>query len=142
MRLEKKFDVEQPADLAARIASQEETLVRLFPDSETEIVERSEARRTTRTRYRALGREGVATFHFSFLPDGTVEFEKVCDGNVWRELSGRVTFESRGSGTRVKLRMDGRTKTLVPELAIRGPMRDQIDQMSDALRECIESGET
>ena len=35
--------------------------------------------------------------------------------------------------------MDGATKALVPELTIRGPMKDQIQQMAAALRERIES---
>jgi hypothetical protein len=141
MRLEKKFVVDRPSDVAAQIAAREQTLVALFPDSETEIIESSETRRTTRTRYRALGREGIATFHFTYLTDGTLEFEKVCDGNVWRALTGRVSFQARGKRTRVTLEMQGRTKAFVPELAIRGPMQQQIEQMSDSLRKCIESEE-
>ena len=76
--------------------------------------------------YRALGREGEATFHFSFLLDGGMRFEKVCDGRVWRELKGTVSFEERGEKTRVKIAMDGRTKPLVPEFAIRGQMQEQL----------------
>ena len=141
MRLQKQFDVGQPPDVAARIAGSDDTLQQLFSDSKTEIVERSDNRRTTQTRYRALGKEGIATFHFVSLPEGSIAFEKVCDGNVWRELSGKVTFAKRGNSTRVTLQMMGRTKTLVPELAIRGPMQEQIDQMASALRACIEAGE-
>ena len=89
----------------------------------------------------ALGREGVATFHFRFFSDGTVAFEKLCDGNVWRELSGQVMFSRRGTGAEVTIAMTGHTKTLVPELAIHGPMRKQIDQMAEALRECIENAD-
>lgn len=141
MRLQKQFDVSQPPDVAARIAGCDATLQQLFSDSETEIVARSDNRRTTRTHYRALGREGVATFQFVSLPEGSIAFEKVCDGNVWRELSGKLTFVKRGGGTRVTLEMIGRTKRLVPELAIRGPMREQIDTMAAALRTCIDKGE-
>lgn len=141
MRLEKQFDVRRTPDAAARIASREATLLGLFAGSETEIVARDGSRRTTRTHYTALGREGVATFHFDFQPDGTVEFSKVCDGNVWKELSGKVTFQKRGNGARVKLQMNGKTKTLVPELAIRAPMREQMEQMAAALRECIDAAD-
>ncbi len=141
MRLSKSFDVRQPADMAARIAASDETLTQLFADSKTEIVERDGNRRTAQTHYTALGREGVATFHFTIQPDLSIEFEKVCDGNIWRKLQGVVSFCKRGSGTRVSLEMDGRTKTLVPEIAIRAPMKEQLDQMSQALRECIAKGE-
>jgi hypothetical protein len=126
--------------VVSRIATLDETLLGLFSDAKTEIVAREGRRRTTRTHYQALGREGVATFHFDFLPEGTIEFEKVCDGNVWQELVGAVSFRELGEGTRVTLRMDGRTKTFVPEFAIRGEMRKQIDQMASALQACIEAG--
>jgi hypothetical protein len=142
MRLEKNFEVDRPTDFASRIASRDETLVSLFADAKTEIVEREGNRRITRTHYNALGREGVATFHFHFLPDGRISFEKICDGNVWQELSGNVSFEKRGNGTQVTLKMIGRTKALVPEFAIRAPMRDQIEQMASSLRACIEAAET
>lgn len=142
MRLEKSFEVDRPPKFASRIASLDETLLSLFTDSETEIVERDGNRRTTRTRYNALGREGVATFHFHTLSDGRISFEKVCDGNIWQELSGTVLFEKRGGGTQVTLKMIGRTKALVPEFAIRSPMRDQIEQMASSLRACIETAET
>jgi len=142
MRLEKSFEVDRPPDFTARIAARDETLVSLFADAKTEIVEHDGDRRTTQTHYNALGREGVATFHFHSLPDGRISFEKVCDGNVWQELSGIVSFAKRGNGTQVTLKMVGRTKTLVPEFAIRGPMRDQIEQMASSLRVCIEDAET
>jgi hypothetical protein len=141
VRLEKNFEVDRRPDFASRIAVRDETLISLFTDAKTEIVEREGNRRTTRTHYQALGREGVATFHFDFLPDGHISFEKVCDGNVWQELSGTVSFEKRGKGTQVTLKMVGRTKTLVPEFAIRAPMRDQIEQMASSLRACIEAAE-
>jgi hypothetical protein len=127
--------------VAARIASRDETLLELFPDSTTEIVARDGNRRTTRTRYQALGKEGVATFHFDLSPDGAIGFEKVCDGNVWQELVGTVSFRGHGRGTEVMLRMDGRTKAFIPEFAIRGEMQNQIEQMASALRACIEAGD-
>ncbi len=141
MRLEKNFEVDRLPDFASRIASQDETLLSLFADAKTEIVEREGNRRTTRTHYRALGKEGVATFHFHSLPDGRISFEKICDGNVWKELSGTVSFEKRGDGTQVTLKMIGRTKGLVPEFAIRVPMRNQIEQMASSLRSCIEAAD-
>ncbi len=141
MRLEKKFDVDRPPDFTFRIATRDETLMSLFADAKTEIVERECNRRTTRTHYHALGREGVATFHFHFLPDDRISFEKVCDGRVWQELSGAVLFAKRGNGTQVTLEMVGRTKALVPEFAIRVPMRDQIEQMASSLKACIDAAE-
>ena len=139
MRLAKQFAVDAPRDDAVEVASRDDTLIGLFPDAQTEIVESAGDRKTTRTRYRALGREGVATFHFHFLLDGNVRFEKVCDGRVWRELRGQMTFEERGRKTDVRVEMEGKTKPFVPELAIRQPLREQLEQMATALREKIEA---
>lgn len=138
MHLEKQFDVHRPRGEAAEIAAQEETLLGLFPEARTEIVERTPTRRTARTHYTALGRSGTATFHFTYRDDGDVEFEKVCDGNVWRELKGRLSFQARGDATRVRIAMDGRTRPLVPEFTIKGAMRDQIEEMAAALRDQLE----
>ena len=138
MHLEKQFEVKRPREEAVAIAARDETLLGLFPDTKTEIVASQGQRRTTRTTYTALGREGTATFHFDFRADGNVDFEKVCDGNVWRELRGTLTFHRRTGSTRVRIEMDGRTKALVPEFTIKGAMRDQIDQMARALRERLE----
>ncbi len=139
MQLKKTFDVKQSRDDAVRVLEQDDTLTSLFPDSETRIVEKKGDRKTTVSRYRALGREGEATFHFDFLMDGSVRFEKVCDGRVWRELRGEVAFEERGQGTRVSIGMEGRTKGFVPEFTIKGPMQEQIEQMAKALKRRIES---
>jgi hypothetical protein len=138
MHLEKQFEVKRPREEAVAITARDETLLGLFPDTKTEIIESSGRRRTARTTYTALGREGTATFHFDFRADGNVDFEKVCDGNVWRELRGTLTFHGRTGSTRVRIEMDGRTKALVPEFTIKGAMRDQIDQMARALRERLE----
>ena len=138
MHLEKSFDVKQERDLAVAATATEDAILTLFSGAKTQIVARDGDRVTLRTHYTALGREGEATFHFSFLPDGGVSFEKVCDGNVWRRLCGTVSFQKRGGGTRVRIEMDGSTKALVPEFTIRGPMKDQIQQMAAALRERIE----
>ena len=140
MHLEKEFDVRQPREVTSEIAGRDETLISLFPDTRTEIVERDGNRRTARSHYTALGRSGTATFHFTTLEDGNVEFEKVCDGNVWRELKGRLSFRERGDRTRVRLSLDGRTKPLVPEFTIKGTLRDQIEEMAGALRRTLERG--
>lgn len=138
MHLEKRFEVHCPRDRAVEVAARDDTLVGLFPDTETELIESTRDRKTTQTHYTALGREGVATFHFSLLMDGNIRFEKVCDGRVWRELRGAVTFEEDGDDTVVRIEMDGRTKTFVPELAIRGPLQDQIEEMAAALQRRLE----
>jgi hypothetical protein len=137
MHLEKEFDVEQAPDAAYRSVARDETLVTLFPETKTEIVASEGEQRTLRSHYTALGQPGVATFNFSFIPEGEVRFEKVCDGRVWRELTGSVSFRRRGKKnvTRVRIEMDGRTKPLVPEFTIRSAMKDQLEQMASALRE-------
>src|SRR5262245_20169122 len=139
MRLEKLFDVRCSREAAVSALASEATLLGLFPDTKSEVVARRDERITVRSRYRALGQDGTATFHFDFEPDGDVRFEKVCDGRVWRQLAGRVSFEGRGGRTRVRIEMEGRTRPLVPELAIRGPLRDQLEKMASALRERLEA---
>ena len=139
MRLERRFQVRQPREKVVAIIEDDETLTGLFPDTDTRVVDRKGGRRTTVSRYRALGREGEATFHFDVLEDGNVCFEKVCDGNVWKRLRGTMTFEERGKGTRVSIELDGKTKTLVPEFTIKGPMEQQIDQMMAALKKRIQA---
>ncbi len=137
--MEKEFVVTRPRERAVSAAREDETLVHLFPNTRTEIVESRGSRKTIRSHYTALGREGVATFHFHFEDDGNIGFEKVCDGNVWRKLEGVVRFDESGDGTRVRIEMEGRTKTLVPEFTIKGPMQDQLAQMAEALKRRIES---
>jgi hypothetical protein len=141
VRMEKSFEVACGRDRAVEIVSRDDTLTALFagPDTRTEIVASRGDRKTTRTHYRALGREGVATFHFDFLMDGNVRFEKVCDGNVWKELTGELLLDEAGGGTRVSVEMRGSTRRLVPEFTIRGPMQEQLEQMADALRRRLES---
>lgn len=139
MRLVKEFEVGKARKTAVALVAKDETLVGLFPDAETEIVERKKDRKTTRSRYRVLGREGEATFHFTFGKDGDVAFSKVCDGRVWKRLDGSLTFEAAGAKkTLVRIAMEGATKTLVPEFTIKGPMQEQIEQMAAALRERLE----
>lgn len=139
MHLEKQFDVKRPRAEVVEAVVRDETLVELFPEQETEIVESKGNRRTTLTRYHALGRDGEATFHFCYERDGSLSFEKVCDGRIWRELRGLVRFEERGQTTRVRLELDGRTKALVPEFTVKGQMQAQLEEMSEALRKRIAS---
>ena len=133
MKMERSFEAPRSFDQVSDALGHEDTLLSLFP-GKTEVLERSGDRITTRTHYTALGREGVATFHFDYLMDGGVRFEKVCDGNIWKSLSGRVELEDLGDRCRVVLRLDGSTKRLVPEFTIKGPMEDQIDEMCEALQ--------
>jgi carbon monoxide dehydrogenase subunit G len=132
--MEKEFEVARPRAEAAALLADDAVLCDLFPDTQTEIVERKGTRRTVASHYTALGREGVATFHFDFEPGGDVRFEKVCDGRIWRELRGVVRLTERKDKTRVRIELDGRTKALVPEFTIRGPMQDQLEQMAKALK--------
>jgi carbon monoxide dehydrogenase subunit G len=138
MHLEKSFDVQRPRDDVVEVLCREDTLLSLFPSGRNEVVKSSPDRITTRTHYTALGREGVATFHFDFLMDGNIRFEKVCDGRVWRSLKGEVEIEERGAGTRVRVSLDGATKSLVPEFTIKGPMEEQIAEMASAMRSQLE----
>ncbi|MCA9509358.1 MAG: hypothetical protein R3E88_22225 [Myxococcota bacterium] len=133
METRKSFRVALDRDAVVERLCDDATLVALLP-GDTEIVDRKGDRRTTRTRYSALGREGTATFHFDFLLDGNVRFEKVCDGKIWKRLTGSVEVEEDGDGSRVSIAMEGRTKPLVPELAIKAPLEDQMRQMTSALR--------
>ena len=139
MHLETTFDVQRSRASTAEIVARDETLPALFPDTKTEIIEGKGNRRTLRTHYRALGRDGTATFRFQFLPAGEVRFEKICDGRVWRELRGLISLEARGEKTRIHVELRGRTQSLIPEFTIRGPMREQLDQMAAALRELLEA---
>ena len=135
MQLSQRFEVGLPRDEVVDRLCRDETLLGLLPEGDTEIVDRAGDRRTARTRYTALGREGVATFHFDYLMDGGVRFEKICDGRVWRELKGRVEVEELADDRcEVRIDLDGRTKSLVPEFTIKGPMDDQIRQMSANLK--------
>jgi hypothetical protein len=137
MEIRKRFRSPTSRDEAVERLCRDETLTSLLP-GDTEIVESEGDRRTTRTRYVALGREGVATFHFTYQLDGNVRFEKVCDGKVWRRLEGSVEIEEDGEGSRVTIEMEGRTKTFVPEVAIKVPLEDQMQTMVDALRELLD----
>jgi carbon monoxide dehydrogenase subunit G len=136
VRVEKSFEVSRNRDdVVARLCC-DETLLELLP-GKSEMVESEGDHRTVRTHYQALGREGVATFDFTFLMDGNIRFQKRCDGRIWRELSGEVTIEERREGSQLRIQMSGRTKALVPEFTIKQPMEEQVEQMASALRELL-----
>jgi hypothetical protein len=101
-------------------------------------VKREGNKLTTRSKFRALGRDSDATFHFTFAADGNVRFEKVCDGKIWKKLEGKITFEERGARTRVRFELEGATKAFVPEFTIRLPLEQQLDGMTRSLRARIE----
>jgi hypothetical protein len=138
MKLSKEFEVGASRERAEAVLAEDETLTSLFPDTVTEIVAREGRRRTARSRYKLLGQDGEATFHFDAEPDGSVRFEKVCDGRIWKELTGRVTLAARGAKLRVRIDLEGRTKGFVPEFTIKAPLQKQIDDMARALRKRME----
>jgi carbon monoxide dehydrogenase subunit G len=137
VKLEREFTVERHRDEIVVVFDDDATFEAILPD--TRIVKKEGDVRHTVTPYTAMGQSGEARFVFTTLVDGNLRFEKICDGNVWRALEGEVTLDEDGPFTRVVLRMEGRTRALVPELAIRGPLREQLDQMADALRRRLES---
>jgi carbon monoxide dehydrogenase subunit G len=139
MEIEKEFLVERSREAVASCLDDDESFAALFPDTSVERVD--EATRETRTPYPGPGRARDIRFIFRTRPDGDVDFEKVCDGNVWRSLVGQVKLEALDEEmTQVVLRMEGRTRAFVPEITIRIPMREQIEQMAKALRARLEGG--
>lgn len=140
MRLSKEIEVRAPVETVAGILAEDSTLTGLFPDAQTEIVAREGSRRTVRSHYRALGREGDATFHFDLDEGGGLRFEKVCDGNVWKQLRGGVRIQGQADRTWLRISLEGRTKGLVPEFTIKLPMQQQIDQMARELIRLCEDG--
>jgi carbon monoxide dehydrogenase subunit G len=136
MNLTERFEVARPRDEVVELLCCDEALLELMSQGETEIVDRDGDRRTTETRYTALGREGIATFRFTFLMDGNIRFEKVCDGNVWKKLEGTVSVEEIDAGScEIEIELSGKTRALVPEFTIKGPMEEQIRDMTRALEE-------
>jgi hypothetical protein len=141
MRLSKEFDVTATSERASAVLAEDATLTSLFPDTKTDIVSRTAQRRTTKSVYTLLGQQGEATFHFDAQDDGGVKFNKVCDGRVWKELTGRVTLQARGPKLRIRIEMEGKTKGFVPEFTIKGPLQKQLDDMAKALKKRMERRE-
>jgi carbon monoxide dehydrogenase subunit G len=132
MQLETSFAVGRSRDEVVEILFRYDSLVALLP-GRSKIIARGGHRKTTSTQYTALGRDGTAIFHFDFLLDGNIRFTKECDGVVWEELGGEVRVEEENGETHVWISMEGRTKPMVPEFAIKSPMEDQLLQMAEAL---------
>lgn len=138
MHLEKEFSVARPRDEIARALDSDETIAALIPN--TRVTSRGDGVRETLTRVSLAGAQRELRFVFETRPDGNLRFSKICDGRIWRSLEGEIRFEDQGNArTRVRLSLDGRTRALVPELAISAPMRSQLDEMAEALRKRIDA---
>jgi carbon monoxide dehydrogenase subunit G len=139
MHLEREFSIGRPLAEVARALDSDETIAALIPN--TRVTGTGAGRRETLTQVSVGGVQRELRFVFENRPDGSVRFSKICDGRIWRSLEGEIRFEAQGeSRTRVRLSMDGRTRALVPELAISGPMRSQLDEMVEALRKRVDAG--
>jgi carbon monoxide dehydrogenase subunit G len=138
VKLEKSFVVSCPRETLLPALDDDATFTGLFPD--TRIVLHEGNRRETATPYTAVGQTRDIRFVFETQPGGRLCFEKICDGNVGRSLRGEVRLEPEpNAATRVIIHMEGRTRALVPELAIRLPMRQQLEEMARSLRERLEA---
>jgi hypothetical protein len=137
VKFDNEFVVRRPKAELAQILASDATVTQLFPD--TEIVSSKGGARETKTRVSALGVESIVRFVFRGDADGGLRFEKICDGRVWRSLEGTIRLlPVNDATTRVRIEMEGSTKALVPEFTIRAPMKDQLQQMTRALRERLE----
>lgn len=137
MKFDSEFIVRRPKSELAQVLASDATVMQLFPD--TEIVSSNAGARETKTRVSALGVESIVRFVFRTAADGGLRFEKICDGRVWRSLVGAIRLlPVNDATTRVQIEMEGTTKALVPEFTIRAPMKDQLQQMTRALRERLE----
>ncbi len=138
MKIDQEFVVGRGRDEVVRSLDRDETFAALFPDTTVRSLGVHE--RETQTPYPGPGRARDIRFVFHTNVDGNVQFEKVCDGNIWRSLEGEVRLEGVDERmTRVVLSMEGRTRAFVPELTIRVPMREQLGQMAKSLREILET---
>jgi hypothetical protein len=137
VKFDSEFIVRRPKSELAQVLASDATVMQLFPD--TEIVSSNAGARETKTRVSALGVESIVRFVFRTAADGGLRFEKICDGRVWRSLVGAIRLlPVNDATTRVQIEMEGTTKALVPEFTIRAPMKDQLQQMTRALRERLE----
>lgn len=133
MKFENEFVVRRPLAACASVLANDDTITSLIPD--TEILSNTGGVRETLTRVSALGAETTVRFTFRNRPDGGLRFEKICDGRIWRSLEGNVSLAAvNDATTRVVIALDGSTRALVPEFTIKGPMKEQLQQMTRALR--------
>lgn len=136
MKLEREFPVERGRDEIVAALRDDRVLAELLPD--TRIEAGKGGSRETFTRYNALGQDRELHLIFHTEESGDLRFEKVCDGAVWRSLDGCIELESlEARVTNVRIAMEGRTKSLVPEVTIRGTMESQLDQMVDSLQKSL-----
>jgi len=136
VKFDSEFVVRRGKPALFEVLASDATITQLFPD--TEIVSSADGRRETQTRVSALGAETTVRFVFRDAPDG-LRFEKICDGRVWRSLEGAIRLlPVNDATTRVQISLEGATRALVPEFTIRAPMKDQLQQMTRALRERLE----
>jgi hypothetical protein len=137
MKFENEFVVRRPLADCASVLESDATITSLFPD--TQIVSNEGGVRETRTRVTALGTESIVRFKFRSRPGGGMRFEKICDGRVWRSLEGDIALAAvNPETTRVRIALDGSTRALVPEFTIKAPMKEQMQQMTRALRARME----
>ena len=137
MKFDQEFVIRRPAQEVFDIINSDDTIQSLFPD--TEIVSNQGGTRETLTHFSEMGVTRDIRFTFRTRPDLSVAFEKICDGNIWRSLHGDIKVLSSGPDlTRVQLTMKGATRALIPEFTIKGPLRDQLDQMTKSLRAQLE----
>ena len=134
MKIEKEFPVPRGRDEIVTALQDDGVLGKLFPD--TRIERPSEEVRETFTRYTALGKEHELHLIFRAEDSGDLRFEKDCSrGTIWRSLDGSIELESlEAKVTNVRISMQGKTRALVPERAILGTMKNQLDQMADSLQ--------
>ena len=137
MKFENEFVVRRPVQACASLLEGDAMITSLFPD--TQIVSNAGGVRETRTRVTALGTETIVRFKFKTRPDGGMRFEKICDGRIWRSLEGNISLAAvNAETTRVQIALAGSTRSLVPEFTIKAPMKDQLQQMTRALRAQLE----
>ena len=138
MHLEKDFSVAKARQEVAQALDDDATFETLFPD--TSVASRGGGVRETTTQVALAGVSRELRFVFETAPDGNIHFHKICDGNIWRSLEGDIQLESLGTDrTRVSVSMEGKTRAFVPERAISGQMKKQLNDMVDALQTRIES---
>ncbi len=53
-----------------------------------------------------------------------------------------MTLSERKTRTRVRIELEGRTRALVPEFTIKGPMQDQLEQMAKGLKRRLSASAT
>lgn len=136
MHLKKDFSVDVERDQVAKQLDDDQLYATLLPN--TEVIRKDDGLRETVTRVRVGSKETMLRFVFHSGSNGNVRFHKICEGSVWRSLEGEIRLESEGSGTRVRLSMDGRTRALVPELPLRGTLRSKFEEIANTLRDRIE----